>query len=327
MRVQTSLGRVKAVVVGAGSWGTAFAQLLSDLEHDVTLASRDPGQVRAINETGRNPRYLTQARLAGVVTSTIDEAPFAAADLAVLAVPSSAFGAVVAALPGDCPVLSLTKGLDPATGARLSTLVRDRPVAVLSGPNMAEEVLAGLPGAAVVASDDAALARELQEAINSSVFRVYVNDDLTGVELCAAAKNVIALSAGGVDGLGLGDNAKAALVTRGLAEMARLGEACGASSDTFSGLAGMGDLIVTCWHPSGRNRRAGELIARGATADEAIAQIGQLVERLTTAPVLRDLSRRLGIELPITEGVCSVLGGLPLTALLEGLMGRRPTAE
>jgi len=192
---------------------------------------------------------------------------------------------------------------------------------------MAEEIAAGLPSAAVVASEDEGLALELQEAINSSVFRVYVNDDVTGVELCAAAKNVIALSAGGVDGLGLGDNAKAALVTRGLAEMARLGEACGASSDTFSGLAGMGDLIVTCWHPSGRNRRAGELIARGATADEAIAQIGQVVEGLTTAPVLRELSRRLGIELPITEGVCSVLGGLPLTALLEGLMGRRPTAE
>jgi glycerol-3-phosphate dehydrogenase (NAD(P)+) len=192
---------------------------------------------------------------------------------------------------------------------------------------MAEEVLAGLPGASVVASEDEALAVELQDAINSTVFRVYVNDDPIGVELCAAAKNVIALSAGGVDGLGLGDNAKAALITRGLAEMARLGEACGAHSDTFAGLAGMGDLIVTCWHPSGRNRRAGELITRGATAAEAIAQIGQTVEGLTTAPVLRDLSRKLGIELPITEGVCAVLEGLPLNALLEGLMGRRPTAE
>ncbi len=198
---------------------------------------------------------------------------------------------------------------------------------MLSGPNMAEEVLAGLPGATVIASEDEGLALELQEAVNSSVFRVYVNTDLIGVELCAAAKNVIAMSAGGVDGLGLGDNAKAALITRGLAEMARLGEACGAEADTFSGLAGMGDLVVTCWHPSGRNRRAGELIARGATADEARAEIGQVVEGLTTAPVLRDLSRRLGIELPITEGVCAVLEGLTLDALLVGLMGRRPTAE
>jgi glycerol-3-phosphate dehydrogenase (NAD(P)+) len=154
-----------------------------------------------------------------------------------------------------------------------------------------------------------------------------VNSDVTGVELCAAAKNVIALAAGGVDGLRLGDNAKAALITRGLVEMGRLGEACGAEAETFSGLAGMGDLIVTCWHPSGRNRRAGELIARGASPDEARAAIGQVVEGLTTAPVLRDLSRRIGVELPITEGVCAVLEGMPLHELAGSLMGRRPTEE
>ena len=179
----------------------------------------------------------------------------------------------------------------------------------------------------MVASSDEALAERLQQEINSSLFRVYVNTDVTGVEFCGAAKNVIALAAGGVDGLGLGDNAKSALLTRGLAEMARLGEACGARPETFSGLAGMGDLIVTCWHPSGRNRRAGELIARGQTSEEAVAEIGQVVEGLTTAPVLRDLSHRLGIELPITEGVCSVLDGLPLNELAAGLMGRRPTEE
>jgi glycerol-3-phosphate dehydrogenase (NAD(P)+) len=138
---------------------------------------------------------------------------------------------------------------------------------------------------------------------------------------------VIALAAGGVDGLGLGDNAKAALITRGLAEMARLGEAAGAQPDTFAGMAGMGDLIVTCWHPSGRNRRAGELIARGVAPEEAAAQIGQVVEGLTTAPVLRSLSRRLGIELPITEGVCAVLEGLPLSELVATLMRRQPTGE
>src|SRR5881392_4302185 len=158
-------------------------------------------------------------------------------------------------------------------------------------------------------------------------FRVYVNNDLVGVELCAAAKNVIALAAGGVDGLSLGDNAKASLITRGLAEMARLGEACGAQPETFAGLAGMGDLIVTCFSGYGRNRRAGELIARGATADEAVAEIGQVVEGLTTAPVLRDLSHRVGVELPITEGVCSVLDGRQLHELAASLMGRRPTAE
>src|SRR5207302_8109003 len=241
--------------------------------------------------------------------------------------PSRAFAAVVDALPGTAPILSLTKGLDPATGERLSTLVRGRPVAVLSGPNMAEEVAEGLPTAAAIASEDRALAEELQHAIHSLVFRVYVNDDLVGVELCAAAKNVIALAAGGVDGLGLGDNAKASLITRGLAEMARLGEACGAQPETFAGLAGMGDLIVTCYSGYGRNRKAGELIARGATADAAAAEIGQVVEGLTTAPVLRDLSRRVGVELPITDGVCRVLAGEDLQGLLGRLMGRRPTEE
>jgi len=290
---------VKIVVVGGGAWGTAFAQLLRGHGHVVTLAVR----------------------------ATIDEAPYEDAELVAIAVPSRSFREVLGHVRGTAPVLSLVKGLDPKSGERLSTLVRDRPVAVLSGPNMAEEVLAGLPGATVIAAEDESLALWLQDAINSLAFRVYVNTDLTGVEICGAAKNVIGLSAGGVDGLGLGDNAKAALITRGLVEMARLGEALGAEPETFSGLAGMGDLIVTCWHPSGRNRRAGELIARGSTPDEAKAEIGQVVEGLTTAPVLRDLSRRIGVELPITEGVCAVLDGMPLDELLASLMGRRPTGE
>jgi glycerol-3-phosphate dehydrogenase (NAD(P)+) len=313
--------------VGAGSWGTAFARLLADRGHEVTLAARDPEQARAMAATEHNPRYLTNVSLSGVTPTTIAEAPIDDAEVVVLAVPSAAFAGVVEALPGSAPVLSLTKGLDPASGERLSTLVRDRPVAVLSGPNFAEEISEGLPAAAVIASEDEALAEELQHATNSLVFRVYVNPDLVGVELCAAAKNVIALAAGGVDGVGLGDNAKAALIARGLAEMARLGEACGGRPETFAGLAGMGDLIVTCWSRHGRNRRAGELIARGATPEEAVAEIGQVVEGLTTAPVLRDLARRLEIELPITEGVCEVLSGRSLDELAAGLMGRRPTAE
>ena len=154
-----------------------------------------------------------------------------------------------------------------------------------------------------------------------------MNDDLVGVELCAAAKNVIALAAGGADGLGLGDNAKAALVARGLAEMGRLADAAGARPETFAGLAGMGDLIVTCWAKSGRNRRAGELIARGAQPEEAARTIGMVVEGLTTAPVLRDLAHRLGLELPITEGVCAVLGGVSLIELVSQLMQREPTVE
>jgi glycerol-3-phosphate dehydrogenase (NAD(P)+) len=318
---------VRVVVIGAGSWGTAAACLLRDNGHEVTLAARDAEQVDTINATGRNPRYARSADLTRLVAATVDEAPIADAELVVVAVPSRVFAAVVEGLPGEAPILSLTKGLDPATGARLSTVVVGRPVAVLSGPNIADEIVRGLPAAAVVASDDLALAVRVQVAVHSILFRVYVSDDVTGVELCAAAKNVIALAAGGADGLSLGDNSKAALVARGLAEMRRLAESAGARPDTFAGLAGMGDLIVTCWSPSGRNRRAGELIARGARPDEAAAEIGMVVEGLTTAPVLRDLSRRLGIELPITEGVCAVLEGVPLTSLVEQLMSRAPTTE
>jgi glycerol-3-phosphate dehydrogenase (NAD(P)+) len=290
---------MRVVIVGAGAWGSAFAHLLRGRGHDVWVATR----------------------------ATIDDAPYEEAELIALAVPSRAFRDALGHVRGDAPVLSLTKGLDPETGSRLSTLVQGRAVAVLSGPNHAEEIAAGLPGATVIASEDEALAARLQDAINSQLFRVYVNTDLIGVELCGAAKNVIGLSCGAVDGLGLGDNAKAALVTRGLVEMARLGEACGAEPETFSGLAGMGDLFATCWHPWGRNRRAGELIAQGIAPDEAVAQIGHVVEGLTTAPVLRDLSHRLGIEMPITEGVCAVLAGTPIHELAAGLMGRRPTQE
>jgi glycerol-3-phosphate dehydrogenase (NAD(P)+) len=301
--------------------------VLRDRGHEVTLACRDPEQVAAITATGRNPRYLSHVDLRGIVATTIATAPVTEANLAVVAVPSAAFGETVAALPGSCPILSLTKGLDPGTGNRLSTLVTNRPVAVLSGPNVAEEISRGLPAAAVIAGVDRALSVQLQLAVTSPAFRVYVNDDVVGVELCAAAKNVIALAAGGADGLGLGDNAKAALVTRGLAEMGRLAEAAGARPETFAGLAGMGDLIVTCWAKSGRNRRCGELVAQGATPGEAATQIGMVVEGLTTAPVLRDLSHRLGVEMPITEGVCTVLSGVPLGELVATLMQRDPTSE
>ena len=318
---------MRCIVVGAGSWGTAFACLLRDNGHEVTLAARDPEQAAAIAATGHNPRYQRDADLRGIAASSIGNAPLDDADVVVVAVPSRVFREAVTDLAGTAPILSLTKGLDPATGARLSTLVEGRPVAVLSGPNIADEIVRGLPAAAVVAAEDLELAVRLQLAVHSTLFRVYVTDDVAGVELCAAAKNVIALAAGAADGLELGDNAKAALVARGLAEMRRLAESAGARPDTFAGLAGMGDLIVTCWAPSGRNRRAGELIARGATPDEAVREIGMVVEGLTTAPVLRDLSHRLDLELPITEGVCAVLEGTPLADLVVQLMRREPTAE
>ena len=317
---------MRFLVAGAGAWGTAFTHVLRERGHDVVLGCHTAEQARAINETGRNPRSLPIVDLRGVEAVPLADAP-ADVDVAVVAVPSTVFAGVVASLPGSAPVLSLTKGLDPATGERLSTTVRGRPVAVLSGPNMAEEIAVGLPTAAVIASEDGYLAGELQHAVNSTVFRAYVNPDIVGVELCAAAKNVIALAAGGVDGLDLGDNAKASLITRGLAEMSRLGEAAGARPETFSGLAGMGDLIDTCWSKHGRNRQAGELIAQGLSPDEAVARIGQTVEGITTAPVLHDLSARLGVELPITEGVCAVLSGQSLSELVSKLMGRQPTEE
>jgi glycerol-3-phosphate dehydrogenase (NAD(P)+) len=317
---------LRFLVVGAGSWGTAFTRVLLDRGHDVVLACHTTEQAETIAAMGRNPRYLERVDLSGATAVTIDDAP-ADVDAVVVAVPSRSFAEIVAALPGDAPLLSLTKGLDPATGERLSTTVHGRAVAVLSGPNLAGEIAAGLPTAAVIASEDGFLAGQLQHAINSNTFRAYVNPDVVGVELCAAAKNVIALAAGGVDGLDLGDNSKAALITRGLAEMARLGEACGARPETFAGLAGMGDLIVTCWSRHGRNRHAGELIAQGRTPEQAAVEIGQTVEGLTTAPVLLELAHRVGVELPITEGVCAVLSGQSLGELVSRLMGRQPTEE
>ena len=318
---------MRAVVVGAGSWGTAFARLLAEHGDEVSLVCRDPDQVRTIAETGRNPRFLESITLDGITPTLMEGAPFDDAELAVVAVPSRAFAEVVNDLPGTCPVLSLTKGLDPGSGDRLSTLVHGRRVACLSGPNIADEVALGLPSATVIASADEELAVWLQETINSPIFRVYVNTDIVGVEFCGAAKNVIALAAGGVDGLGLGDNAKAGLITRGVTEMARLGVAAGARIETFAGLAGMGDLMVTCWSKLGRNRRAGELIAQGATPAEAVAAIGHVVEGLTVAPLLRDLARRFETEMPITDGVCAVLEGASLNELAASIMGRLPKSE
>ncbi len=318
---------MRAVVIGGGSWGTAFARLLADRGHETTLACRDPEQVRTIAETGLNPRFPDLVDLHDIAATTVDDAPVEQADVVAVAVPSSAFAEVVRGLRGSCPVLSLTKGLDPATGSRLSTLVDGRLVACLSGPNFADEIARGLPAATVIASDDEALAIRLQDAVNSSTFRVYVNTDIVGVEFCGAAKNVIALAAGGIDGLRLGDNAKAGLITRGVTEMARLGQAAGARVETFAGLAGMGDLMVTCWSRLGRNRRAGELIAQGSTPEQAVTEIGHVVEGLTVAPVLRDLARGLGIEMPITDGVCAVLDGKSLPELAASIMGRLPRSE
>jgi glycerol-3-phosphate dehydrogenase (NAD(P)+) len=288
---------LRAVVVGAGGWGTVFAELLRGRGHHVAVLDR-----------------MRQ------------EADFDDADLIVVAVPSRSFGEVVESLPGTAPILSLTKGLDPDTGGRLSSRVRGRTFSILSGPNIAREIAEGLPAAAVIASEDEALALELQHAINSPTFRVYVNNDPAGVELAAAAKNVIALAAGAMDGLRLGTNAKAALITLGLADMRRLGVATGARAETFAGLAGTGDVLVTCWSRHSRNRRAGALMARGATPQDALRKLGT-VEGLTTAPILRDLAESLGIELPITNGIVEALQGRPIGHVIAEFMRRPPTGE
>ena len=211
-------------------------------------------------------------------------------------------------------VLSLTKGLEPGTLKRFSEVLAEelpQPAAsrvlVLSGPNHAEEVARDVPTATTIASRDLELARQVQQVIATSNFRVYINADLLGVELCAATKNVIALAAGMADGLGYGDNTKAALMTRGLAEMVRLGKKLGASAETFYGLAGMGDLVATCTSRHSRNRAAGELIAQGRSAVEAEAELGMVAEGLTSAGALRDLARQEGVEMPITEQVCEVI--------------------
>jgi glycerol-3-phosphate dehydrogenase (NAD(P)+) len=288
---------MRMVVVGEGAWGTVFGGLLRDRGHEVSFAGRQR-----------------------------EDAEFEAADVIVVAVPSRSFGEVVESLPGTAPLLSLTKGLDPDTGGRLSSRVRGRTFSILSGPNIAQEIAEGHPAAAVIASEDDVLALTLQHAINSPTFRVYVNNDPAGVELAAAAKNVIALAAGAMDGLRLGDNAKAALITLGLAELRRLGVATGARSETFAGLAGTGDVLVTCWSRHSRNRRAGALMARGATPQDALRKL-KTVEGLTTAPILRDLSESLGIELPITNGIVEALQGRPIGHVIAEFMRRPPTGE
>jgi glycerol-3-phosphate dehydrogenase (NAD(P)+) len=328
---------VRAAVVGGGSWGTAFARHLVLAGHETTLVCRDPVQAAEIAGRHRNPRYLSDIELPPALRAeSLEEARFERIELVAFAVPSRGFAEtadlVGARLPAATSLLSLTKGLDPATRRRMSEILsgigEGARVAVLSGPNHSEEVARDYPTASVVASDPIDLARELQAALSTSRLRVYASGDVVGVELCAAAKNVMGLAAGVSDGLGFGDNAKAAIITRGMAEMTRLGEAFGARPRTFAGMAGMGDLVATCTSQHSRNRRAGELMARGVPADRIEAEIGQVAEGLTTAPVLRDLARGHGLELPITEAVCEVAAGraTPLDAV-AALMAREPAEE
>ena len=325
---------MRIAVVGGGSWGTAFASHLAGRGHDVDLLARDADHAAEIEATRENRQYLPGVRIADGVRVGPLAAGIAQVGLVVLAVPSRAFGAVLGALdvPASADVLSLTKGLDPATGRRLSevaaALLGDAArVAVLSGPNHAEEIARGTPAATVIASQPVGLAQRLQETIATSRLRVYANADVVGVELCGAAKNVIALAAGVSDGLGFGDNAKAALITRGLAEMTRLGASFDADPRTFAGLAGLGDLVATCCSLHSRNRRAGVLLAEGVAAGDLESAIGMVAEGITTAPVLQRVAAERGLELPITERVNALLEGESPVEAVSRLMAREPISE
>lgn len=288
---------------------------------------------------GRNPDYLDFVDLPESLEYGVYPDPaLAEADLVVAAVPSrayrSALESIAPYLRSGVGFLSLTKGLDPATHMRLSqaaeTLLQHAApsIAVLSGPNQAEEVALGQPTATVIASKQPAFAQTLQQWISNEGLRAYVNTDLLGVELAGAVKNVVALATGMSDGLGYGDNARAALVTRGLAEMSRLGLALGADARTFSGLAGLGDLVGTCTSRHSRNRMAGELIAQGFSAHGVEGEMGMVAEGLTSAPIILDLAREHDVEMPIAENVASVISdGKTVAACVRDLMTRRPRAE
>lgn len=328
----------RVVVMGAGAWGCTFAQVAALAGSEVTLVCHTAAQAGTLGATRHDARHLGDVALPQSVHVThVDDPAWAdGATLAVIALPSRAISTeaprIAAALPAGCGVLSLTKGLEPGTGRLLSAVWRDAlgpgvPFAVLSGPNHAEEIAAGQPAAAVV-SGDLALAELVQATVSGPVFRVYVNGDLAGVELCGAAKNVIALAAGMSDGLGLGDNAKAALITRGLAEMSRLGASSGCNDATFRGLAGMGDLVATCTSRHSRNRRAGELIATGTPADQVEAVIGQTVEGLATVRSLLARAEGVGVELPISAQVAAAaFEGRSPAECLRALMSRAPASE
>ena len=331
---------MKASVTGGGSWGTAFARLLANTGIETEIICRRQVQADSINRLHRNPDYLRDIVLPDfLAASTFTSNGLVAADLVVIAIPSKAYREVLHGMAGDinpdAAVLSLTKGLEPETLKRFSqVLAEELPspassrIAVLSGPNHAEEVALDIPTASTIAAVDEDLARQLQTSISTENFRVYINPDLIGVELCAATKNVIALAAGMSDGLGFGDNTKASLITRGLTEMARLGTAASADPKTYSGLAGMGDLIATCTSRHSRNRMAGELIAAGKTPEQAEAEMGMVAEGLTSARSVLELASSHGIEMPITEQVCEVVyQGKDVRRAVSELMMRSPKSE
>ncbi|MCW2779161.1 MAG: hypothetical protein JWN17_2886 [Frankiales bacterium] len=329
----------RAAVLGTGSWGTAFGKVLADAGTDVVLWARRQELADAVNATHENPDYLPGLRLPDNLTATSDPLEaVAGADFVVLAVPSQSLRANLAAVAGGLApgavLVSLMKGVELGTLKRMSEVmaeVADVPatqVAVVSGPNLAKEIALGQPAATVVACTDGAAAERLQAASMTRYFRPYSNTDVVGCELGGAVKNVIALATGMAEGMGLGDNTKASLMTRGLAETARLGVVLGADPLTFSGLAGLGDLIATCSSPLSRNRTFGEKLGRGQTLEEILAQKQQTAEGVKSCRSILDLARKHDVDMPITEQVVAVCHeGLSPREVIKALMGREARSE
>ncbi|HEY8772054.1 MAG TPA: NAD(P)H-dependent glycerol-3-phosphate dehydrogenase [Candidatus Limnocylindria bacterium] len=319
-------------VVGAGAWGTTLAIKLAAAERPVTLWAHTAEAAEELATLRENRRYLP-----GIVfppnlrVATEDDYLAEPHRAFLLAVPSAYLRETLrrlgTTLYPDASLLSVVKGIEQGTHLRMSEVIDEelpgRRVAALSGPNLAREIAAGLPAVSVVASPDAALASEFGALLGDERFRIYTNPDLIGVELCGALKNVVALAAGFVDGLGFGDSAKAGIITRGLAEITRLGVAAGAQPMTFAGLAGVGDLIATCMSPLSRNRRAGELMASGMAWADAAAQLNGVAEGVDTVLGALQLAAERGVEMPIAEQVEAVVhaGRPPMQAVAE-LMGR-----
>jgi glycerol-3-phosphate dehydrogenase (NAD(P)+) len=330
-------GIARVAVVGTGSWGTTLAVMLARNGHDTVLLCRSEPEARRLETDGENRRFRPGLRFpAGL---HVDSHPdrLRDAEVVVLAVPAASVSANAALvrphLASTATVVSATKGIEPETGALVSDLLvaagmAPAQVCALSGPNFSAEIAAGLPAATVIAGTDRERVRAAQALFMSDNFRVYASDDLAGVQMGGALKNVVAIACGISDGLGSGQNAKAALMTRALAEITRLGIACGARAMTFLGLAGIGDLIATCESDLSRNRRLGLAIAQGRGLDEALAGIDGVVEGVGTARAARVLARRHGVEMPIAEELCAVLfeGKDPARSLLD-LMRRPPKQE
>lgn len=325
-------------VIGAGSWGTSASWLLAGKGHDVQIWAREAEIAEGINATRHNPVYMTDVELPASVYATPDiEAALNGADAVVVVTPSvgvrDTSSAMRPYLDASTPVIILSKGVESETLMLMTEVLEDtlghrERLAGLSGPNHAEEVGRGIPSATVVAAYEEKVGRFFQDLFMTRFFRVYTNSDVVGVELCGASKNVVAVGAGMCDGLGYGDNTKATLMTRGLAEMSRLGQVMGANPLTYMGLAGVGDLIATCTSKNSRNRSLGEFVGRGGTLEGWRAHTNMVAEGAYACISVEELGKRLGVELPITRQVRAVLyEDVPVTDGEEALLGRAARDE